>query len=317
MDQRKLIQFGNSSLVVSLPKYWLDKYKLKKGDRIFMEEERDNIKIFPTTEEGKKEPKSTVIETNNKKLDLVATEIVSAYLTNHDIVEIRGNLLKTKASDIRKIIRNLTGMEIIEQTSSKIIAKDFFDIREMSMLTMIRRMDVINRSMIEDVIMSIGSREDSYDNIFQRDLDINRLVYLSYRVMRHAFLNPKIERALKTDRIELLTDWLVTMHLEKIGDQTKRVARALRTLRISESNLKELENISKLIQKSYADAMKAYYTKNRELAYRVENENPNRINRCNNFLKKNRDENSIWIIENLKAMSSSIKHIARNVITRV
>ena len=316
MEQRKLIQFGNSSFVISLPKHWLYKYKLKKGDKIFIEEGRDSIKIFPTIEE-EKEPKSITIDTNDKKLDLVATEIVSAYLTNHDVIEIRGSLLKTKAPEIREIIRDLTGMEVIEQTSNKIVAKDFFDIREMSMLTMTRRMDVINRSMIEDVIMSMKNKEDCYDNIFQRDLDVNRLVYLSYRVMRQAFLNPKIEKILKTNGIELLTDWLVTMHLEKIGDQTKRIAKALRSLKISEPSLKELESIFKLIQEGYSEAMKAYYIKNKELAYEVENENPLRIKRCNNFLKKNRDESSIRIIENLKAMSSSVKHIARNVITRV
>lgn len=317
MEQRRLIQFGNSSCVVSLPKYWLDKYKLKKGDRIFIEEEPGSIRVYPKIEEEKKEENKIVIGTNDKKLSLLSTEIVSAYLTNHDIIEIKGNLLKTKAPEIRSIIRDLTGMEVIEQTSGKIVAKDFFDVREMSMPTMIRRMDVINRSMIGDVIISLATKEDCYDSLFQRDLDINRLVYLSYRVMRQAFLNPRVERILKTNGIELLTDWLVTMHLEKIGDQAKRIARALKNLKIPNSEQRELGNIFKLIEKGYSETMKSYYTRDRELAYKMENENPARINRCNNFLKRNRDESSIKIIENLKAMSSSIKHISRNVITRI
>lgn len=37
MEQRKLIRLGNSSFAIALPKDWVDKSGLKKGDGIFVE----------------------------------------------------------------------------------------------------------------------------------------------------------------------------------------------------------------------------------------------------------------------------------------
>ena len=37
MEQRKLIKLGNSSFALALPKEWVDKSGLKKGDNIFVE----------------------------------------------------------------------------------------------------------------------------------------------------------------------------------------------------------------------------------------------------------------------------------------
>ena len=41
MEFRKLISFGKTSFVMSLPKGWVVKNKLKKGDLIALEERED------------------------------------------------------------------------------------------------------------------------------------------------------------------------------------------------------------------------------------------------------------------------------------
>ena len=47
MTYRKIIGFGGSSFVVSLPKEWINKYGLKKGDVVNIEEESDMLRILP------------------------------------------------------------------------------------------------------------------------------------------------------------------------------------------------------------------------------------------------------------------------------
>ncbi|MBS3134491.1 AbrB/MazE/SpoVT family DNA-binding domain-containing protein, partial [Candidatus Woesearchaeota archaeon] len=48
MEHRNLIKFGNSSFVISLPKDWIDRNKLKKGDAIFIEQNgSENLIIIP------------------------------------------------------------------------------------------------------------------------------------------------------------------------------------------------------------------------------------------------------------------------------
>ena len=46
MGYRKLIGFGDSSFVVSLPKDWINKHGLKKGDGLMLDVENDAIKII-------------------------------------------------------------------------------------------------------------------------------------------------------------------------------------------------------------------------------------------------------------------------------
>ena len=68
MDYRKLIKFGSSSYVVSLPGSWLKKNKLSKGDIIHLEEDGDSRLILHSTIEKKSDEKEILIETGNKRL---------------------------------------------------------------------------------------------------------------------------------------------------------------------------------------------------------------------------------------------------------
>ncbi len=45
MEYRKLISFGKSSFVVSLPKSWVTQNKMKKGDLVYFEDSGVNLLI--------------------------------------------------------------------------------------------------------------------------------------------------------------------------------------------------------------------------------------------------------------------------------
>lgn len=42
MNSRKIIQLGNSSYVISVPKNWVKRNKLSKGDRLLVQENGKN-----------------------------------------------------------------------------------------------------------------------------------------------------------------------------------------------------------------------------------------------------------------------------------
>ena len=60
MDYRKLIKFGESSHVISLPASWIRKNNLKKGDHIYFEENGNNELVI-TAEIKKFEPEQQEI----------------------------------------------------------------------------------------------------------------------------------------------------------------------------------------------------------------------------------------------------------------
>lgn len=311
METRKLIAFGTSSFVISVPKSWVKKNLLKKGDLLHIEDKKDELTIYPSHAIKREEPKRILIEIDNKKLNLIKTEIVSAYLNNYDILDIAGRTLEEIAPEIKKILRNLTGIEIIQQTATKITAKDLINLKEISIQTILRRMDNITRSMILDSIDSIET--DHYESIFERDMDVNRLVFLAYRVIRGAMINPKMAKYMVMSNNELMFSRDIICEVEKMSDHTKRIARHLRgATSLTKEERRALMDLYQRIMKDYLAVMKAHYKRDAALAFKVEVENKDVIRMCNEYKRVNDPVDTSRIIEHFKGMRNAIRCIARS-----
>ncbi len=312
MEFRKLIKFGKSSHVVSLPNEWIKKKKLHKGDTVYIDENFDGLQL--TVKEVKKENseqiRAIMINTKDKKLDQIQTEIVSAYLAGYKIIEIRGENITKESTKIKSILKELAGIELVEETNNKIVVRDLMNIEEISIKVLIRRIDLIIRGMLDDLIKSIY--ESQYESLFQRDIEINRLVYLTKRVIRFASDNEKVRKKFDKKVIELIRDWKIIGYLESIGDSIKRICRDLDKVNLTPKTEKGLEKLLFFIKEKYLDAIKSYHTKDLNLALKIELESKKRLDTIEYFEKKN--PNLYEIIHNLKMTSSSIKHIARAIL---
>jgi len=177
IDVRKLISFGKGSYILSMPKSWIQKNNLKKGDLISVSDDGFELILKAGQEETKPELKEINIDAKGKNIELLKAEIVSSYLNGYDVISILLESNSKEAPKIRDIIRNLSGLEIMEQTSTRIVAKNLISINEISIKTIIRRIDIITRAMMEDSILCCRAHS-AYESIRNRDDDINRLYYL-------------------------------------------------------------------------------------------------------------------------------------------
>lgn len=310
MDSRKLISFGNSSMVISLPAAWLRKNKLKKGDEIFVSE-KDNDLLLSKRENGKKDLKFATIDVDDKELAIVKMEIISSYISNHDVIEVI-NRKKKYPEELRYIIHNLAGVEIIDESATKIVIKYLMDIKELSLEGLIRRMDVIVRSMIEDMLKC--HKEDLHDSVYERDVNINRLALLAHRTIRFAFETPEIAKAFNMNNTDLLNSFDVVNNLEKIGDQTKRISMLMASDKISKKTKTDLEKILEKLNSRYLKTMKAYYSKNKEIAYSIEMETSELIHECSRLMTKKNEIETIRVAELCKGFISHTKIISRTII---
>jgi len=310
METRKIISFGNSSYVISVPKAWIRENKLKKGDSIHIDEKKDELLIYPCQVDKKEEPKQIIIDIDNKDITLIRSEVVSAYLNGYDTIEIKGPIEKN-APKIKAVLRNLSGLEIIQQDASKIVAKDLLNMEEISIITLIRRMDNIVRSMLIDSVASI--QKNHHEEIAERDFEVNRLVYLAYRVIRAAMIDSRLAKKLGKTNLELLTDWIMVSKLEKVGDKSKRTARYLANSNLSMEEKRELEKIFIEIKEAYFNIMASYYKKDIRTAFDIENAHLVMINRCNEFVKDRHNASAHMVIEQLKSLETSVRYIARAV----
>ncbi len=305
MEYRKLIKFGKNSFVVSLPKNWLEQNKLKKGDLLYINENDEGLSIS-SKNNGGKDYKSITINTENKSLKRIQTEIISSYLNNYAEVRLEGSNIKENAVSIKEFITYLVGLEVIEQTKNKIIAKDLLDKESISLMKLIRRVDMIIRGMLDDSILTIN--EDNYESIYHRDQDVNRLVFLSIRALRSCIDTPCINREEGMDNFKVILLFDMFVHLERVGDQTKRIARYLRQLN-NKKMKKELSELYTNIKKLYLDTMKSFYTADKELAFAADEAGIGLIDECNGFLKKYPGMKKAMVMDYMKRMISSIRQM--------
>lgn len=327
MEFRKLIGFGRNSYVVSMPKSWVNKNNLKKGDMISVSEGDEEIVLVPNSFQNRPgEARESIIETTNKDLDMIKAEIISSYLNNYDSIRVNLEGLQHDVMEIKSIVMNLAGLEIMEQTSRSIVAKDIVNLEEINLIKIIRRIDVIVRGMISDTMSCLNKACPVY-SIVQRDADINRLYYLGYRAIKRALKNPRVAKLFKLTPWQLYSCKMVMLRLEKIADRQKRIARYLQESDMDAQTTKELTALYGKMNEAFLEAMKAFYNNDKATGLRMDMSNKERTRMCDEFLKNTiarsiKKKHSIEhyvalakIAENLKAMSTSVRNIGRTIAT--
>ena len=203
MEYRRLISFGKSSFVVSLPKEWIGQNSLKKGDLVYLQESGPNLLLSKKDGDEKVEEREKIIYVDGKSAYTISREVCSTYIQNYPRIVLRGKEIKNKVKELQGIVQSLIALEIMEQTSDTIIAKDFLNMDSVSVEELIRKMDLVTRTMMKEAQQMFD--EDNYESLNERDQDVNRLYFLLYRSILYNLRNPmKALRNFKLSGLDLL-----------------------------------------------------------------------------------------------------------------
>jgi phosphate uptake regulator len=308
MDTRKLIKFGESSFVVSLPLQWIQKHKLLKGDSVYLEEHEKGLMLNPYKEDQKQD-KKIMLNATGKDIYSIQREVVSAYLNNVNMIEITGKDIAERAMEITDFVRKLMSFEIVEQTGNRIVVKDFLNLKDISVPEVIRRMDIITRAMLDDAKLCVS--QDLCQNIIYRDLDVNRFYYLVFRVIKGGMKNPSLAKMLKITQGELLDYYRLISCIEEIADCAKKISTSLRDLKINEKKSNELIALFEEAQAQYLEVMKGYYAKDKDIANKYSQAGKAFMNKCDKFLIENKMSDVSVVIEKMKVISKNTRSITR------
>lgn len=260
---RRLVKAGQASHTISLPKEWLDRHKLKKGDLVYVYEKSDKELII-TPENKADEPtprKEITIAVDGKQLSTIQREITSAYINNYNTIVLNGQDITKITKDIRKMLHDFVALEVADQTANSIIAKDLLNLKEISIDRTLRRMDMLVRSMIQDSISSLDD-PDLAQSVIVRDYEVNRAYFLLMRLLKSSLANKQIADFFQLSNEKVLNYYYLTINLENYADCAKQLAEYL----VKEKKKDKVKEIFKRVEKSYLDAMKSYFTHDRKLA---------------------------------------------------
>ncbi len=310
LEFRKLIKFGNSSHVISLPNSWLKKNKLNKGNVIYLNENGNNELILShEKKEEVVEMKEKVISLDKQSDDDVIREIISAYTNNFKKIKIVGEDLDKKYDLIRQTLPNLVAIEIIEHTSTMLVLQDFLDIESIALKKIIRRLDILIKSMLTDSRNTL--QKDRYFSLMERDKDINRLTILATRVANFYLMHPekiKPPESLKT----IFQFFVIADNMERFADESKRIARVLRTVKPSKDLANMIDRIYGILEHTFSEVMESYYLHNLPLSLKTRKTIREEVlPLCNEFSDRIKEKKYAIIIEKLKTMGNHIKVIGR------
>ncbi|MFH1401156.1 MAG: phosphate uptake regulator PhoU [Nanoarchaeota archaeon] len=268
MHVRKLVKSGHTSLVVAVPKEWVDRNALKQGDVVYMVDDGDLLKVTPQIKKDISKKDTKVINTDGLDFIFVKHEITLAYINNYSYIIIKGKNFHSMLKDVKRQVASLVALEVVEETSERIVAKNFLNMEDIEIPTLVRRVDQILRSMFEDM-RKVPKSGEYAQTIYERDEEVNRLVLAAFKVMKNAFKDRQILEATKLTLDGIVPNWQLFWTMEKIGDRIKRVSKLIDTLPPKWRMSQSLGALLQEMESFFQDGMNAVYKSDAQLADRV------------------------------------------------
>jgi len=258
MEQRKIISLGRSSLVVSLPKHWIELNKLKQGDVVSVAVQRDrSLVIFPGS--GRREVrKITLYVDPNEKAASIARKVIACYLNGYFGIRLVSRKIFTVPQQraIRDVSRKLY-MRIMESNAKYIYVQTLIDETKASINTAVRRMHAIAVSMYRDALNALKNYDAALAKIvYSLDNDIDHFSFFILRLIRSVILNPELTNYLDLEPIDC-PDYQTLVHrIEQVADRAANIAKHVIMLKGMKQKIPT--QILELILKTGGEVFNAY-----------------------------------------------------------
>ena len=263
---RRLQRIG-SSILVSLPKEWVDANKLDKSAQVEIEITQNNLSI--RTQQSKRPSKEIEISYPLQKGEGIVPNITGAYLLGYDIIRIKGKstISVTDRESIRASMRRLVGMEIVDEDATNISVQFLLDETSINPQNILKRMSSIALGMFSDVVLSLESGDKTnLGTIGNRDAEINRQYFLLVRLIRSTIMDTRLAGIFNLENIDILDYRIAANTLEIAGDTVVELAQSLMKSNLTKTEQKKIRDFAKDIEEIQTKSIESFISNNRTLA---------------------------------------------------
>lgn len=253
---RTLQQTGGksgSSFLIILPKDWVVRQKLSKGDPVVIAEREDGCLIIDPRLPKAGEPRSTTTEIGHN----LRWKITSRYLLGFDEIRIvsKEPITNVQRDELKQVIKRFVALEVTEEDDHQIILRCLVDPTTLPVSTAMRRMNLITSRMIDDSLKVYfeGSQEGA-EEVIQRDEDVDRLFFLIVRELRSAVQYPRMSEMMKIAPVEALDYRLAAQYIERIADLAVDIAQRVEDP-IDKKLVRKLQLIGDKVREMLSDSV--------------------------------------------------------------
>ena len=263
---RRLQKIG-SSMLVSLPKEWIDANNLSKSNQVEIETNQNNLSI--RTQLSKRPSKEVEISYPLSEGEGIVPTITGAYLLGFDIIKIVGksSISINDRESVRGSMRKLVGLEIIDEDATNISIQFLLDETSINPQNILKRMSSIALGMFNDVVLALKNGDKTnLETIANRDAEINRQYFLLVRLIRSTIMDTRLAGIFNLENIDILDYRIAANTLEIAGDTVVELSKSLIKSNLSKIELKKLYDFAKDIDEIQIKSIDSFISNNRMLA---------------------------------------------------
>jgi len=272
MYVRRVQLSGGSTLIVSLPKEWVESVKLKKLDEVLLIPQHDNTLVIVPKKQQLDE--GIVQVKDGETAARIFREYVSWYLAGYELIKFRlQNVKPVIIQEVKEMIRRyLIGVEIVEESSVEISTQVLPTHTNMPLKKALERMGSLTSSMQKEAVVALEDGDvELAGSIVERDDEVDRFYHFIVRQLNIALSNHVILNTIEPPtKQSCLGYMLAAKSIERSADHAVLIAKSLL---MSEKSLvklpKKIIEFGVTANMIFENSLKSMLSLDRELANRV------------------------------------------------
>lgn len=290
-DIRRVQLTGKSTYIVSLPRKWIDKVNMKRGETLTIVEQDDkSLLLVPKgVQRPEKNIEVSITISSKDRVSSIVRKVIALYLVGFNTIRLKANeerLPLEQREEIKNSIRRmLVGTEIVSDSKNEMVLQVLLSTPELSVSDALRRIAIIAVSMHRDALASLKNlNHELAKEVTNTDDEVDRF---SFYVIRQIKAAVDDDRMLKEIGLEDAKDCLgyrlITKSAERVADHAVNIAVNVLSIKkpIDSEIFDALNEMSAQAIQEFEDSITALFTKNYALADEVV-EREHQIETCEN-----------------------------------
>ncbi|MBS7640931.1 MAG: phosphate uptake regulator PhoU [Candidatus Bathyarchaeia archaeon] len=278
MESRKLQRVGRSTITVSLPNKWIKENGIRPGDIVFIVPEKDGtLRIVPRERFSQEKFEEEYVINADACTDtgLLERMVVGAYLLGKNVIRITSanRIEKAHMDEIRRIVRKLVGLGILEETENNVLLHCSLDETKFKFDMLIRRLALLVLTVFSEAMRALLKNDKRLaQEAIERENEVDTIYYLAIRLLLSAQEREEVrEQTGLTDIRFLPAARLLLQSLELVGDISEDIAKKVISLRdsgetLSEEDIEKIYNIGEKVQEIVKTSVESLFTGDVKLA---------------------------------------------------